>query len=205
MLLSLDASNDCETVVVVASDTDVLILCLAYAHKFPSLLLKSGTSKLEIINIKAVASSLGPEVCDALIGMHAYTGCDTVSCFSGRGKISALKMLKKDKDICNTMQLLGEDWTVNQDLFSKFNRFTCISYSAHTNCASVNELRYELFRLKKGKVHSAQLPPCKDTLFQHAAITRQLDEKEAIFHAHQSLSLWVTGGKLTTGLYIPSG
>lgn len=68
------------------------------------------------------------------------------------------------------MQLLGEDWTVNQDLFSKLNRFTCISYSAHTNCASVNELRYELFRLKKGKVHSAQLPPCEeDTLFQHAA------------------------------------
>ncbi len=31
-----------------------------------------------------------------MIGIHACTGCDTVSCFAGDGKLVALKLVKKD-------------------------------------------------------------------------------------------------------------
>ena len=52
-------------------------------------------------------------------------------------------------------------------LFKKLNKFTCLLYSMQAECSSVNDLRYEQFRLKKGEVHSAQLPPCEDSLMEH--------------------------------------
>ena len=95
-----DASKDYPTVIIVANDTDVFILCLAYAHKFQSIMIKSGTSKTELHDVKNLADSLGTEVCSALIGKHVFTGCDTVSAFSGRGKVSALKMIKREVNLC---------------------------------------------------------------------------------------------------------
>ena len=49
------------------------------------------------MDIKKVTATLGTDVCKALIGMHAYTGCDTVSAFAGKGKAKALKLLTKSK------------------------------------------------------------------------------------------------------------
>ena len=34
-----------------------------------------------------VARALGHDICDALIGMHAFTGCDTVGACAGLGKM----------------------------------------------------------------------------------------------------------------------
>ena len=168
ILHALDADKTYPVVTISANDTDVFILCLAFASYFSSLMLKSGTTKVEIIDVKCIASSLGFEVCRALVSMHAFTGCDTVSAFSGRGKLSALKLIKNDENMCETMKLLGEDWTLGEELFGRLNRFTCSLYATHTKCTSVNELRYEQFRLKKGKIHSAQIPPCEDCLLEHA-------------------------------------
>ena len=33
---------------------------------------------------------------DTLIGIHAFTGCDSVSAFASRGKLSAMKPMKSD-------------------------------------------------------------------------------------------------------------
>ena len=44
--------------------------------------------------------------------MHAFTGCDTVSAFSAKGKVSALKMIKRDVNLCETMESLGEEWKI---------------------------------------------------------------------------------------------
>ena len=34
------------------------------------------------------------EFCEALIGLHAFTGCDSVGSFSGKGKTKPLKIIK---------------------------------------------------------------------------------------------------------------
>ena len=39
-----------------------------------------------------VASTLGHGICDAFIGVHAFTGCDTVSACAGHGKMKNLSM-----------------------------------------------------------------------------------------------------------------
>jgi len=37
--------------------------------------------------------------CDSLIGLHAFTRCDSVSCFVGKGNLSALQLLKKARPV----------------------------------------------------------------------------------------------------------
>jgi len=39
--------------------------------------------------------------------------------------------------------------------------------NANSSTLAVNELRYQLFCIKRAEVESSQLPPCRDTLFIH--------------------------------------
>jgi hypothetical protein len=55
---------------------------------------------------------------------------------------------------------------VSANLYSKLEQFTCHLYGSNaTEC--VNQVRYELFFSKKGKVDSSQLPPCQHCLYKH--------------------------------------
>ena len=63
---------------------------------------------------------------------------------------------------------LGKEWSVPVDLFNALQEFTCKLYAARCPNATVNELRYQLFRAKKGEVESGQLPPCADCLLMHS-------------------------------------
>ena len=82
---------------VTAEDTDVMVLCLGFNRDIPcSIYQKSGTKHhTRFIDFRKLAGSLGGS-CDALIGLHAFTGCDTVSALTGRGKLDPLKLMKKD-------------------------------------------------------------------------------------------------------------
>jgi len=46
--------------------------------------------------------------------------------------------------------------------------FTCKLYASRTPDTDVNDLRFSLWRAKNGFIESGQLPPCEDTLNQHA-------------------------------------
>lgn len=69
-----------------------------------------------------VAATLGTDVCKPLLGMHAYTGCDTVSAFAGKGNEKALKLLTKSKLYQDTFLKLGEQW---EPLMDQLEAFTC--------------------------------------------------------------------------------
>ena len=83
-------------VVVTAEDTDVMLLCLALSPDISCpLFQKCGTkNRVRYIDINKFRHGLGDGVFNYLIGMHAYTGCDTVSAFAGRGKPGALKLMR---------------------------------------------------------------------------------------------------------------
>ena len=50
------------------------------------------------------------------------------------------------------------------------SKFTCQMYVAATKTEDVNDLRYQLFCMKRGEVESSQLPPCRDCLIMHAQL-----------------------------------
>ena len=79
---------------------------------------KCGTQiRSRFTDINELSRVLGVGVYDALIGMHSFTGYDTVSAFNGRGKSATFKKLKTDKTYQATFKELGSSWEISDDLF----------------------------------------------------------------------------------------
>jgi len=158
-----------KAVVITAEDTDVLVLCLAFNKDIPCpVYQKCGTqTRTRFLDIDKLARSMGDSVCDALVGLHVFSGCDTVSAFAGRGKMGALKQMKSDKTYQEAFSQLGHSWEVSTELFQKLQEVTCHMYVPSTNTTKVNELRHQLFCARRGEIESSQLPPCEDCLFMH--------------------------------------
>ena len=87
---AVHASKTHEHVVVWSVDTDVAIILLSVIDMYPAeveLCLATGAGKTKrIISISAMGKKLGIDASRSLVYLHALTGCDTVSCFFGRGK-----------------------------------------------------------------------------------------------------------------------
>ena len=61
------------------------------------------------INLTAVSQNIGYSLSKAVLGLHGFTDCDTVSAFARKGKVSALNILKKHPGWCEIFQMIGED------------------------------------------------------------------------------------------------
>ena len=159
-----------QAVVICSEDTDVFIMSLEFHDKIgASLFQKCGTkARRRVVDITKVAATIGIDVCRALVGVHAYTGCDTVSAFAGKGKAKALKLLSKNKEIQDTFFKLGQEWDLSPDLMNKLEAYTSLLYAPKTSSTKINDLRYHLFSAEKGEIESHQLPPCRDCLEKHA-------------------------------------
>ena len=74
-------------------DTDVAVIAISVAAKLPeikSLIVNFGTgNNFRKINIGNITKALGYSVSRVLPLFHSFTGCDSVSSFSGKGKKSA--------------------------------------------------------------------------------------------------------------------
>ncbi|KAK3729656.1 hypothetical protein QZH41_006396 [Actinostola sp. cb2023] len=164
------ARSGYDTLIVASEDTDVFILCLTFKDMIPSsIFFKCGMqTRVRYVSISSVAQAIGQDICHSLLGVHAYTGCDTVSAFAGRGKIGALRIVKEQRSFQEMFKCLGMEWELSDDLFKKLQDFTCHMYCSRPGTNDINELRYRLFCAKKGNIDSMQLPPCADCLFKHA-------------------------------------
>ena len=99
-----------------------------------------------------------------LLPKFCVKGCDTVSCFSGKGKVGGHGLLEDNReDFQEAFADLGKYLYVNDELVLTLEKFVCLLYNA--NATRVNEARYDLF--KRGKFTEDQLPPNSDALRQH--------------------------------------
>ena len=121
------ARTGSKAVIVTSEDPDVMLLCLAFQKDIPCpIYQKCGTeNNTRFVEISKLAWSLGDSVCDSLIGLHAFTGCDTVSAFASRRKLSALKPMKSDITYLDTFIQVGQSWDVQPQLSEKVLQFTC--------------------------------------------------------------------------------
>lgn len=93
-----------QNMVVRSSDTDVLVLLVSF---FPSLRQKGLTnlwlqfgvgSKRRFISIHRIVEVLGDDRSEALLGFHAFSGCDLTSFFGGKGKRTAFSAWDRSFD-----------------------------------------------------------------------------------------------------------
>ena len=60
------------------SDTDVMVLAVYFQSDIEATLI--------FVNMRVIKEKLGPDICEALPGLHAVSGCDTTSAFYGKTK-----------------------------------------------------------------------------------------------------------------------
>ena len=105
------ARTGSKAVIVTSEDPDVMLFCLAFQNVIPCpIYQKCGTqNSTRFVEISKLAWSLGDSICDSLIWLHAFTGCETVSAFASQ---SALKPMKSDIIYLETFSQVGQSWDV---------------------------------------------------------------------------------------------
>ena len=100
------------TTIIKSPDTDVAVIGI-YAASLDvfchvQLLWLMGTKdRWRFMHLSRLAHVLGTEICNSLPGYHAFTGCDTMSAFYGKGKKQSFEILIKDRTIQAGMAGLG--------------------------------------------------------------------------------------------------
>ena len=115
-----------------------------------------------VLDIRATVDKLGDK-CGQLLGMHAPSGCDTVSYPYGRGKKSALKVLMNN-DIDDLQYALGEpdisQWQLKAGAF-----FIALYDQKKTD--SLHIARYKMHMSHKKPPPLKKLPPTDSKLQLH--------------------------------------
>ena len=141
-----------------------------------TILFDTGTgNKKRLIDITKLAQQYQQELCTALLGLHAFTRCDTTSAFKGAGKVKPIKTLQKSPQFQSALAQIGDSWQISEDLFLQMEAFTCLLYvGKEVSC--VNGLRYkirgkccstgETFDASKN-IDLGVLPLCRNYLREH--------------------------------------
>ena len=141
--------------------------------------MESGSSKdRKLHDIKIEAEKLGAGMCKALPGFHAFTGCDTTSAFSFKGKIKPYKILLKDKSALEACAELGTNEVATAVLVQKLENFACRIYGDKgKGDRSINHLRCCQFQ-SRSKTYASR--KTKQTPTQHRSKDNVLDEQNQI-------------------------
>ena len=175
-------------------DTDVVVIAVSCMQSLPlkKLWVWFGTGNTtRYIPVHDLATSLGPQRCLALPFFHAFTGCDTVSAFAGRGKKSAWDAWLAFSEVTTAFVHLSAEPQDTDFHMPLLERFTVVLYDRTSSKITVNECRKQLFS-KKGR-HMQDIPPSRAALLQHV--------KRA---AYQSGYCWHTALQSQQNLPCPS-
>ena len=201
----ISKQNPLIPIIVRSPDTDVFILLLAFARKFENtLLFDTGTgNNRRLLNISKLSHILSENICQALLGFHSFTGCDTTSSFAGKGKVRPLSLLNKHEVMVNVFIKLGQSGVLCESVYSGLEKFVCMMYG-YTTSDGVNKVRCDIVRKRftpgddrplsycKG-IDLSQLPPCRSSLEKHtkrahyqALIWRQATENKEVPNPDQN-------------------
>ena len=64
----------------------------------------------------------------AILGLHAFTGCDAVCAFCGKGKIKPLKILLKNHEYVMTFSGIGLTTDLREEQLDALQEFVCDIY-----------------------------------------------------------------------------
>ena len=106
-----DASQYKDVVVIICEDTDVFSIAISKADIIAvSTYMKRGTqNRTRFVDITDISTNLGIDLSHSIPGIHTFTGCDSVSAFAGKGKVAALKVLRKHPSFQKTFSMIGEE------------------------------------------------------------------------------------------------
>lgn len=151
-------------IVVRASDTDIAVNLLHHCHcvncKIWMDVGTAGKGNSRYINISAIATEIGPHVCKALPGLHAFTGCDYTAFFIRKGKKRPLKIAEDDDSFLDAFSSLATDDVTDTATCQTLEKYTAKLYGAKKSMP-LNKHRHNVFEKsfgpKRGKNPLARL------------------------------------------------
>ena len=111
-------------------DTDVVVLAVASAHRHKS------------------TEVWVADRCIALPVFHAFTGCDTVSCFGGRGKRTAWDTWRAYEDVTIAFCSLATIPESIEGSMKSLERFVILMYDCTSSLEYANQAQKQLFTQK---------------------------------------------------------
>ena len=161
-----------KTVMISASDTDVLVIAVATFSQLQELGLQElwlafgQGQNLKWIPVHELTSTLTPERHSGILFFHAFTGCDTVSAFRGKGKKSAWQtwdVCPETSDVFTKLSCYPTE--VEDDDTEMLEKFVVMMYDRSSSTEAVDDARLELFARKQRSYEA--IPPTRAALVQH--------------------------------------
>ena len=162
-----------ETLMIKANDTDVIVIAIYILSSLQELGLQKlwiafgQGAHLKWIPIHEIVPVIGPEKTSGILFFHAFTGCDVVSSFRGKGKKSAWQTWNVcNDDVSKIFKKLSKyPPTVEDEDIKIVEKFIVTLYDRSSNAVCVNDARLELFARKQRSYQS--IPPTRAALVQH--------------------------------------
>ena len=167
-------------------DTDVFLLLIHYYNELPTRT-KFITGKVNArrsIDIGKAFEALRSEKRAALLGFHAFTGCDQTSKFNGNSKLTCWKVFNDSQsDIISAFKDLGSEISIDSAV-APFKRFVMKLFSSNiikvTSDETLNTCRWKLYTKFQ---NCDKLPPTSSAL------------KYKILRSHLICSIWKSADK----------
>lgn len=166
------AKQQTQSVLIKACDTDIIVIAVGV---FASLQ-DAGLERLWVefghgqslrwLPIHDLVMNLGPEKSRGMLFFHAFTGCDVVSAFRGRGKTTAWQTWAVCPEVSPIFSKLSQyPPTIEDADLDILEKFVVTMYDKHSNMTKVDEARLHLFARKQRSYDS--IPPTSASLVQH--------------------------------------
>ena len=167
------ARNGYKSLMVDANDTDIIVIAISQM----TFLKEIGLELMWIrfgkgqhtrwIPIHDLVSTLGPEKTNGMLFFHAFTGCDVVSAFNGKGKKTAWQTWNVFNDASATFAKLSHSRSeIEESDLQVLERYVVLMYDRSSATFSVDEARLDLFARKQRSYD--MIPPTQSVLKEHA-------------------------------------
>lgn len=161
-----------KSIIIEANDTDIVVIAVSFIPHLSQLGLEKlwvtfgKGSKLRWIPVHDVASIIGQEKTRSILFFHAFSGCDVVSAFHGKGKKTAWQTWNVFPEASTVFGRLSDSpLEVTAEDMATLERFVVLMYDRALPTPSVNEARLELFA-RKQKPYD-MIPPTVAALKEH--------------------------------------
>ena len=146
-------NNSVDRAAIISNDTDIVVITAALFEKLAEEGLKElwvafgQSGKRRWLPIHKLIENLGTEICKGLPFFHAFTGCDMVSGFKGKGKRTCFQVWNNFSDATEAF-VFHSNCPTKQALENKFatvRNFTVLTYDKSSSEAKVDKVRKTQF------------------------------------------------------------
>ena len=156
-----------------ANDMDIVVIAISLMLSFAA----TGLKKMWVavgkgehrrwIPIHELVSAIGPEKTTGMLFFHAFTGCDVVSSFNGKGKKTAWQTW----NVCNEASVIFTKLSqcpskIEGSDLQILEKYVVLMYDRSSSVVLVNEARLALFSRKQRSYDL--IPPTQGALKEHA-------------------------------------